>query len=54
MEFISKHNWATLSETICPLNAHYWQVGLVNIVLSEYPDKSHNLMTSHFVLYLAG
>ena len=34
-------------------NAHFWQVGLLEIVLSEYPDKSHNFrnfifMTSHF------
>ena len=43
MEF-SKHNWATISETICPK---------MLIVLSEYPDKSHDFgnfvfMTSHF------
>ena len=36
-----------------PRNAHFWQVGLLDIVLSEYPDKSHNFrnficMTSHF------
>ena len=41
MEF-SKHNWATIR-----------QVGLLDIFLSEYPDKSHNFrnfifMTSHF------
>ena len=52
MEFC-KHNWATISETICPPNAHFWQVGLLDIVLSEYPDKTHNFrnfifMTSHF------
>ena len=52
MEFC-KHNWATISETICPQNAYFWQVGLVDIVLSEYLDKSHNFrnfifMTSHF------
>ena len=34
-------------------NAHFWQVGLLDIFLSEYPDKSHNFrnfifMTSHF------
>ena len=38
MEF-SKHNWATISETICP-EMLIWQVGLLDIVLSEYPDKS--------------
>ena len=25
-----------------PRNAHFWQVGLLDIILSEYPDKSHN------------
>ena len=34
-------------------NAYFWQVGLLDIVLSEYPDKSYNVrnfifMTSHF------
>ena len=53
MEF-SKHSWTTISETICPENADFWQVGLQDIVLSEYPDKSHKyfrnfiFMTSHF------
>ena len=53
MEF-SKHNWATISETISrPQDAHFWQVGLMDIVLSEYSDKSHNFrnfifVTSHF------
>ena len=36
-----------------PRNGHFWQVGLWDIVLSEYPEKSHNFrnfifMTSHF------
>ena len=36
-----------------PRNPHFWQVRLLDIVLSEYPDKSHNFgnfifMTSHF------
>ena len=36
-----------------PRNAHFWQVGLLDIVHSEYPDKSHDFrnfifMTSHF------
>ena len=52
MEF-SKHNWATNLRDNLPQNAHFWQVGLLDIVLSEYPDKSHNFrnfifMTSHF------
>ena len=52
MEF-SKHNWGTNSETNLPRNAHFWKVGLLDIVLSEYSDKSHDFrnfmfMTSHF------
>ena len=36
-----------------PRSAHFWQVGLLDTVLSEYPDKSYNFrnfifMTSHF------
>ena len=33
-----------------PPNAHFWQVGLLDILLSENPGKSHNFifMTSHF------
>ena len=36
-----------------PRNAHFWQVGLLDIVHSEYPDKSQDFrnfifMTSHF------
>ena len=51
MEF-SKRNWSTISETICPYMLIFWQVGLLDIALSEYPDKSHNFrnfifMTSH-------
>ena len=53
MEF-SKHNWATYNlRDNLPRNAHFWQVGLLDIVLSEYPDKSNDVrnfifMTSHF------
>ena len=33
-----------------PRNAHLWQVGLLdNIVLSEYPDKSHNFRNFLFM-----
>ena len=32
-----------------PRNAHFWQVGLLNIVLSEYPDKSHNFRNLIFM-----
>ena len=56
----TQHNWATISETICPEMFIFGRyiVGLLEIVLSEYPDKSHNFrnfifMTSHFsTLYL--
>ena len=52
MEF-SKHNWANDLRDNFPRNAHFWRVGLLDIVLSECPDKSHNFrnfifMTSHF------
>ena len=45
----SEHNWANVSG-----KAKFWQVGLSDVVLSEYPDKSHyfpNLifMTSSFI-----
>ena len=53
MEF-SKHNWATydLRDNL-PRDAHFCQVGLLDTVLSEYPEKSHNFknfifMMSHF------
>ena len=32
-----------------PRNAHFWQVGLLDIVLSEYPDKSQNFR--NFIFY---
>jgi len=57
MEF-SKHNWAMISENL-PQNSHFWQVG-PDIVLSEYPDKSHNFRNFIFydvtlsVLYFSG
>ena len=51
MEFY-KNNWATILETICP-EMLIWQEGLLDIVLSEYADKTHNfrnfiIMMSHF------
>ena len=49
MEF-SKHNWATISETICPEMLIFGKlVGLLGIVLSEYPDKSHNFRNFIFM-----
>ena len=35
-----------------PRNAHFWQVGLLDIVLSEYPDKSHNFRNFTFMTSL--
>ena len=32
-----------------PRNAHFWQVGLLDIVLSEYPDKSYNFKNFIFM-----
>ena len=30
-------------ETICPIRkANFWQEGLLDVFLSEYPDESHN------------
>ena len=34
-------NWANIRNNL-PRNASFWQVGLLDVVLSEYPDKSHN------------
>ena len=31
-----------------PGNASFWQVGLLGVVLSEYPDKSHNFCKFNF------
>ena len=49
----SEHNWANISETISSEMLVFHEVGLLDLVLSEYPDKSHNFtnlffMTSHF------
>ena len=49
-----EHNWANISEKIyLPPNAGFWQVDLLVVVLSEYPDKSHNFtslfFTHHFL-----
>ena len=37
------HNWANISKIISlPWNANFWQVSLLDVVLSQYPEKSHN------------
>ena len=45
----SEHNWAYnyLRDNL-PGNASFWQVGLLGVVLSEYPDKSHNFCKFNF------
>ena len=71
----SEHNWASMSETICPTvlslrgrrkkgrergeafrrllrrlhGASFWQVGHLDVFLSEYPDESHNLTNLIFM-----
>ena len=36
-------NWANISKIMSlPWNANFWQVGLLDVVLSQYPEKSHN------------
>ena len=44
----SKHNWA-ISQRQFARNAHFWQLGLLDIVLSEYPDTSHNFRNFIFM-----
>ena len=39
---LSVHNWANISQTICPQNAHFWQVDFLDVDLSEYLDESLN------------
>ena len=49
-----EHNWANnyLRDNL-PRNAGFWQVDLLDVVLSEYPDESHNFtnlfFTHHFL-----
>ena len=38
-----EHNWANISETICPQNANFWQVSVFDVVFSDYLDKFHKL-----------
>ena len=33
-----------------PQSAHFWQVGLFDIVPSEYPDKSHDFRNFIFMM----
>ena len=45
----SEHNWANISETICPKLLIFWRVSVLDVVLSEYPNKSHNF--TNFIFY---
>ena len=42
----SQHNWANISETICPELLIF---GVLDVVLSEYLNKSHNF--TNFIFY---
>ena len=44
----SEHKWANISETICSEMLVFHEVGLLDLVLSEYPDKSHNFTNLFF------
>ena len=48
MEF-SEYSRLTSQRQYLPRNAHFWQVGLLDIVLSEYPDKSYNFKNFIFM-----
>ena len=45
----SERNWANISETICPEMLVFHEVSLLDVVLSEYPDKSHNFTNLYFL-----
>ena len=49
---LSEHNWANISETVAPkclfLAEGSWQGGLLDVVLPEYSDKSHNFRDLNF------
>ena len=38
----SEHNWANISRDNLPRIANFWRVGVLDVVLSEYLNKSHN------------
>ena len=45
---LSEHNWANTSETICPEMLILESICLLHVVLSEYPDNSHNVRKCNF------
>ena len=38
----SEHNWANISETVCPEMLVFGKEASWMLLFSEYPDKSHN------------
>ena len=45
----SEHNWANISDNLTH-NASFWQIGILDVVLSVYLDKSHNF--SNLIFYV--
>ena len=45
----SEHNWANISETNLPQIANFWRVGVLDVFLSEYLNKSHNFINFIFM-----
>ena len=39
--------------SLLPRNASFWQVGLLYIVLSEYPDKSHYQFFTNLIFMMS-
>ena len=46
----SEHNWANISETICPKKLVFGKQASWMLLFSEYPDKSHNF--TNYTLHL--
>ena len=46
----SEHNWANISETICPEMRVFGKQASWMLLFSEYPDKSHNFTNKHLTL----
>ena len=47
----SEHNWAKITvgkKVYLPPNANFWQEGVLDVVLSEYLNKSHIFTNFHF------
>ena len=48
----SEHNWANISETICPEMLVFGKQASWMLLFSEYPDKSHNFTNQHLIVLL--